>query len=82
MYMLLCDSLFLIFIGLILFGVLKNRVVQKLQFLNKFRLKPAKCHAFCETCETANRAVEQVQYINRFWNRIINLHSCSWNPWV
>jgi hypothetical protein len=38
-----------------------NRVVQKLQFMNKFRLKPAKCHAFCESCETTNRVVEQVQ---------------------
>jgi hypothetical protein len=28
-----------------------NRVVQKLQFLNKFRLKTAKCRAFCETCK-------------------------------
>jgi hypothetical protein len=26
------------------------RVVQKPQFLNNFRLKTAKCGAFCETC--------------------------------
>jgi hypothetical protein len=45
---------------------LYNSVVQKLQFLNNFRLKPAKCQAFCKTCETANRAVEQVQLYYKY----------------
>jgi hypothetical protein len=37
-----------------------NRVVEKLQFLNNNRLKPAKCGAFCKTCLTTNRVVKQV----------------------
>jgi hypothetical protein len=41
-----------------------NRLVQKLQFLNKFRLKTAKCLAFCEACEITNRVIEQAQYYN------------------
>jgi hypothetical protein len=44
-----------------------NRVVRKLQFLNNNRLKTAKCIrllvcAFCKTCETTNRVVEQVYF--------------------
>jgi predicted secreted acid phosphatase len=39
---------------------LENRVVQKLQFLNNFRLKIAKCGAFCRTCSRTNRVLEQV----------------------
>jgi hypothetical protein len=38
-----------------------NRVVRKLQFLNNFRLKTAKCIAFCKTCSTTNRVAEQVK---------------------
>jgi hypothetical protein len=45
-----------------------NRVVQKLQFLNNFQIKPAKCRAFCETCETTNRVVEQVQYAESYFS--------------
>jgi hypothetical protein len=37
-----------------------KRVVQKLQFLNNFRLKTAKCRAFCETCERTHKVLEQV----------------------
>jgi hypothetical protein len=40
------------------------RVVQKLQFLNNFRLKTAKCRAFCKTCSITNRVIEQVLYTN------------------
>jgi peptidoglycan/LPS O-acetylase OafA/YrhL len=53
----------------ILFVKNKDRVVQKLQFLRElkfttnYRLKPAKCRAFCKTCETTNRVVEQGQYL-------------------
>ncbi|MDR0722642.1 MAG: DUF4469 domain-containing protein [Treponema sp.] len=36
------------------------RVVQKPQFLNNFRLKTAKCGAFCKTCSITNRVIEQV----------------------
>jgi hypothetical protein len=36
------------------------RVVQKLQFLNNFRLKTAKCRAFCETCVRINKILEQI----------------------
>jgi hypothetical protein len=45
-----------------------NRVVQKPQFLNNFRLKTAKCGAFCETCSitrtrqgSVKQVIEQVQ---------------------
>jgi hypothetical protein len=38
----------------------KNRVVQKLKFLNNNRLKMAKCGAFCRTCSRTNRVFEQV----------------------
>jgi hypothetical protein len=41
------------------------RVVQKpqpfgLKFLNNFRLKTAKCGAFCKICSIINRVIEQV----------------------
>jgi site-specific DNA-methyltransferase (adenine-specific)/modification methylase len=36
------------------------RVVQKLKFLNNFRLKTAKCRAFCATCERTHKVLEQV----------------------
>jgi hypothetical protein len=39
------------------------KVVQKPQFLNNFRLKTAKCGAFCKTCERTNRVIEQVNYL-------------------
>jgi hypothetical protein len=38
-----------------------NRVVRKLQFSNNFRLKNAKCVAFCKTWATTNQVGEQVQ---------------------
>jgi tetratricopeptide (TPR) repeat protein len=46
-----------------LLQILINRVVQKFQFLNNFRLKTAKCRAFCKTWETTHKVVEQVQCI-------------------
>jgi hypothetical protein len=36
------------------------RVVRKLQFSNNFRLKNAKCVAFCKTWAATNRVSEQV----------------------
>ena len=42
-----------------------NRVVRKLQFLNKFRLKTAKYEVFCKTCSTTNRIAEQVHYTTK-----------------
>jgi hypothetical protein len=53
------------------------RVVQKLQFLNNFRLKPAKCRASCTafaaTRERTHTALEQVHYNNDtlFWTMFL-----------
>jgi hypothetical protein len=46
--------------------ILQIRVVQKLQFLNNFCLKTAKCGAFCKTCSITNRVIEQVHYPRTF----------------
>jgi hypothetical protein len=55
--------------------LLLNRVVQKLQFLNNFRLKTAKCTAFAATCGRTHKVVEQVQYQNKWTNGLYKIGS-------